>query len=148
MKNKTIATWLALLLGPIGLHRFYLRGWGDGLGWIMPVPTLLGAYGVLRLWHLGVDDMLGWLLAPVLGFVIAACALTAIVYGLMPAERWNARFNATADPQTTSGMTNWLTVVGLVAALLVGTTALMSSIAFGFQHFFEYQVRQANERPS
>ena len=30
-KNKTVATWLALLGGPLGLHRFYLHGLGDNL---------------------------------------------------------------------------------------------------------------------
>ena len=29
MKNKTLATWLAFLGGPLGLHRFYLHGFGD-----------------------------------------------------------------------------------------------------------------------
>ena len=45
MKNKTLATWLALLLGPLGMHRFYLYGWRDTLGWLMIVPTLLGLNG-------------------------------------------------------------------------------------------------------
>ena len=38
MKNKTIAAWTALLGGPLGLHRFYLYGWSDGLGWAIPAP--------------------------------------------------------------------------------------------------------------
>ena len=29
MKNKTLATWLTFFGGPLGLHRFYLRGFGD-----------------------------------------------------------------------------------------------------------------------
>ena len=32
MKNKTLATWLAFVGGPLGLHRFYLKGLGDWLG--------------------------------------------------------------------------------------------------------------------
>jgi len=139
MKNKTIATLLALLGGPLGLHRFYLHGWRDGWGWFLPVPTLVGVVGALRTRLFGVDDQLGWLLAPSLGFVIAACALTAIVYGLSSAERWNRRHNPTAAEDALAGTTNWLTIVTVVLALLLGTTALMSALALSFQHFFEYQ---------
>ena len=42
MKNKTLAAWLAFLGGALGLHRFYLRGLGDTLGWLLPIPTALG----------------------------------------------------------------------------------------------------------
>ena len=79
MKNKTIAAWLTFLGGPLGLHRFYLRGMGDTLGWLLPIPTALGVYGIQRVQQFGVDDMGSWLLIPLLGFTIAACALTAIV---------------------------------------------------------------------
>ena len=37
MKNKTFATWLTFLGGPLGLHRFYLRGLGDLAGWLLPI---------------------------------------------------------------------------------------------------------------
>ncbi|MEO8542199.1 MAG: TM2 domain-containing protein [Burkholderiaceae bacterium] len=139
MKNKTFATVLALLGGPFGLHRFYLHGWRDGWGWFLPVPTLVGVAGVMRTRQFGNDDQLGWLLAPWLGFVIAACALTAIVYGLSSAERWNRHHNPAASPDAVPGTTNWLTIVTVVLALLLGTTALMSALALTFQHFFEYQ---------
>ena len=42
MKNKTVAAWLAFLGGPLGLHCFYLRGFGSTLGWLLPIPTALG----------------------------------------------------------------------------------------------------------
>ena len=48
MKNKTIAAWLAFVGGPLGLHRFYLKGPGDMLGWLLPIPTALGLYGIER----------------------------------------------------------------------------------------------------
>ena len=57
MKNKTLATWLTLLLGPIGLHRFYLFGWRDPPGWLMIIPTLLGLYGFQRVDAYGLDDV-------------------------------------------------------------------------------------------
>lgn len=145
MKNKTVAAWLAFLGGPLGLHRFYLNGTGDVLGWVLPIPTALGLYGVQRMQTYGVDDMLAWALIPLLGFTIAGCALMAIVYGLTSIEKWNARFNRTAAPDSLAGQTTWLTIGAVVLALLVGTTVLMASIAFSIQHYFEYQIEEARK---
>jgi hypothetical protein len=142
MKNKTLATWLALLGGPLGLHRFYLHGWRDTVGWLLPWPSLIGAVGVVRARQLGMDDQLSWLLVPLLGLAISVCALTALVYGLTDRQKWNLRFNPTLDPEHAAGRTHGLTVLALVCAMLIGTTALMSTLAYGFQHFFEYQARQ------
>lgn len=144
MKNKTLASWLAALLGPLGLHRFYLFGLGDSIGWALPIPTAMGLYGIDRVHRYGTDDMISWILLPLLGFTIAGCALNAIVYGLMAPERWNAKFNQEFDPQAESGQTGWLTVGAVVFALLLGATALMASIAFSFQRYFEYQTAQSH----
>lgn len=145
MKNKTVAAWLAFLGGPLGLHRFYLHGLGDLIGWALPIPTALGLYGIQRVQQYGVDDLWSWLLIPLLGFTFAACALTAIVYGLMTADKWNARFNPAAAPEADAGQTNWLTIGAIVFALLIGTTVLMSSIVFSFQRYFEYQIEEARK---
>lgn len=142
MKNKTLATWLALLGGPIGLHRFYLYGWRDRIGWLLPWPSLVGALGVIRARQLGVDDQLSWVLTPLLGTTIAASALVAILYGLTDATKWNLRFNPSLDPLARAGKTNGLTVLALVCAMLIGATALMASLAYSFQHVFEYQALQ------
>ncbi len=145
MKNKTVAAWLALIGGPLGLHRFYLRGMGDLLGWLLPIPTALGLYGIERVQQLGLDDQWSWVLIPLLGFTLAGCALNAIVYGLMTPEKWNARFNPAASLDGAPGRTNWFTIGAAVLALLLGTTALVSSMAFSFQRYFEYQVEQARK---
>ncbi|WBY01157.1 TM2 domain-containing protein [Ramlibacter tataouinensis] len=145
MKNKTLAVWLAFLGGTFGLHRFYLRGFGDWLGWLLPLPTLAGAYGVLRMWSLGQNDALSWALVPVLGLTFAACCLTAIVYGLMTPERWNERFNPRADAQASAGQTRWATIWGIVGSLMIGTGVLMASIAIGFQGYFQYQVEEGRK---
>jgi hypothetical protein len=153
MKNKTVAAWLAFVGGPLGLHRFYLMGSRDWLGWMLPIPTALGLYGVQRIQSLGIDDFWAAVLIPLLGFTIAGCALTAIVYGLMSPEKWNARFNADAATDTRPdalpgelpGNTNWLTIGAVVLSLLIGTTVLMSSIVFSFQRYFEYQIEEAHK---
>ena len=144
-RNKTLAAWLAFVGGPRGLHRFYLDGAGDMLGWLLPIPTALGVYGIERARAFGLDDGPSWVLIPLVGFTIAGCALTAIVYGLMAPEKWNARFNAGAAPDATPGRTGWLTIGAVVAALLIGTTVLMSSIVFSFQRYFEHQVEEGRK---
>lgn len=145
MKNKTLAAWLTFLGGPLGLHRFYLRGFGDMLGWLLPIPTALGIYGIERAQLYGLDDLWSWLLIPLVGFTIAGCALTAIVYGLMTPEKWNGRFNAGAAPDAPPGRTGWLTIGAIVVSLLFGTTVLLSSIVFSFQRYFEYQVEEGRK---
>ena len=142
-KNKTVATWLALLGGPLGLHRFYLKGLGDTLGWLYPLPTALGLWGLERLQSLGQDDKLSWLLIPLLGFTVASTCLTAIVYALTDRVRWNARYSTSAE--SAAGNTNGLTITAIVISLLVGAGSLMASLAFSFQHYFEYQVEEARK---
>ena len=140
-KSKTMATWIALLGGSLGLHRFYLNGARDRLAWLHPVPTLAGLVGVQRMLELGQDDQLAWLLLPLLGLMLAQAALCAIVYGLTPDERWDARHN----PGTPVHATGWGPVLGVIAALMIGATALMSTIAFSGQRYFEWQVDEARK---
>jgi len=145
MKNKTIAAWLTFFGGPLGLHRFYLYGMGDLLGWMLPIPTALGLYGIERVQQMGLDDHWSWVLIPLLGFTIAGCALRAILYGLATPERWNARFNPTAPADAKPGQTHWLTIGAIVASLMIGTAVLMASLAFSFQRYFEYQIEEARK---
>ena len=145
MKNKTIAAWLAFVGGPLGLHRFYLHGVTDLLGWFLPIPTALGIYGIERVQRFGVDDQWSWVLIPLLGFTIAGCALMAIIYGLMTPEKWNARFNAGASPDAEPGRTSWATIGAVVLALFFGSTVLMASIVFSFQRYFEHQVEEGRK---
>lgn len=142
-KNKTLAAWLAFAGGAWGLHRFYLYGASDRIAWLLPIPTLVGLYGIHRARTLGLDDQVSWVLIPLLGFTLAGCAINALIYGLMAPEKWNQRFNPLASPEDAAGQSNWLTVGALATSLLVGTTVLMASLAFSFQHYFEYQVEAA-----
>ncbi|MBS0340193.1 MAG: hypothetical protein JSS56_06670 [Proteobacteria bacterium] len=145
MKNKTLAAWLAFLGGPLGLHRFYLYGLGDTLGWLLPIPTALGLYGMERARQFGLDDGWSWVLIPFLGFTIAGCALTAIVIGLTTPEKWNAKHNPQVEAQAPAGRTGWLTIGAVVVALFFGAIVLMSSIAFSFQRYFEHQVEEGRK---
>jgi hypothetical protein len=138
-KNKTTAAWLAFIFGQLGLHRLYLFGFRDLWAWLHPLVAALGWWGVERVRLYGQDDQLAWLLIPLLGFTLAGTALTAIYYGLMSSEKWNARYNP-GRLDAIAGNTSWLTIGAVVFALLFGTIALMSSIVFSFQRYFEYQI--------
>jgi hypothetical protein len=141
MKSKTLATWIAVIGGSLGLHRFYLHGLRDPWGWLYPAPTLAGLYGVQRMQQLGQDDQVAWMLIPLLGMAIAAGMLLAIVYGLTPDEKWDAHYNG----GRTSRRSGWGAVIGVVVALMVGAGVLMATIAFSGQRFFEHQIEEAHK---
>ena len=67
--------------------------------------------------------------------------ITAIVHGLTPDDAWNARFN----PHGPAHRTGWSTIIGVIAALVVGAGVLMATIAFSAQRYFEYQA-EAEQR--
>lgn len=142
MKNKTLAAWLTFLFGPFGFHRFYLYGWTDTLGWLIPIPTALGIYGFERIQQYGLDDVVSWWLLPVFGFTLAATCLNAIVFGLMKPQQWNQRFNPEADPEHPAGQTQWATIGAIVASLMIGTAAMLSGLAYGFQRYFESTIER------
>ena len=135
-RSKTAATWLALLGGSLGLHRLYLKGWGDLWAWLHVFPTLVGVVGVLRMRAFGQDDRLSWLMIPALGLMLSQGMLHAIIYGLKADEAWDRARN----PGHAGRATGWGAVMGVIVALLVGATLLMGTIAFGGQKFFEWQL--------
>jgi hypothetical protein len=134
LRSKTAATWLALAAGVFGAHRFYLRGARDVWAWLYPWPTLAGIWGIHRVQSLGQDDRLSWLLLPLLGLMVVQACLAAIIYGLTPDAAWAERHRQALVE------TRWGPVLGVIAALMLGATALMATIAFAGQRFFEWQA--------
>jgi hypothetical protein len=142
-RSKAVCTWLAVVGGTFGLHRFYLHGWRDLHGWLYPLPTLLGLAGVQRMRAFGQDDRVAWLLIPVLGLMISLAMLMAIIYGLTPDDKWAARYNPELPPRPTG----WGPVLGVIVALLLGASVLMGTVAFSGQRLFEWQLEPAAQRP-
>ena len=138
-RSKTVATWLGVVAGALGVQRFYLHGAHDTLAWLHPAPTLLGLWGAWRMHTLGQDDQLAWLLVPVLGVMLSISMLATIVTALTPDARWDARYNPAFAPR----QTRWGPVLGAIAALLIGGIVLMGTIAFAGQRFFEWQQQAA-----
>ena len=82
----------------------------------------------------GVDDARGALLVPLLGVMLAATMLQAIVYGLASPARWAARHG---EARATLG---WTTYVAVAVALAVGVSVAVATIAFTAQRYFESRV--------
>jgi len=120
-KNKTFATALAFLFGGLGIHRFYLRGGVDRLGLLhvcsLPIAGIV--YGAGR------APNLFWVLLPLIvswlvGFI------EALVIGLTPDEKWDARHNPASGRSSRS---HWVLAVLLVLTMLVGTTGLVATLS-------------------
>ena len=145
MKNKTLASWLAFLGAPLGLHRFYLVGVRDLLAWLILIPTACGVWGFQRVQEFGIEDYLSWWLFPIFGLTFASCCLNAIVYGLMTPQKWNAQFNPHEASDAKAGDTSWMTIFSIVLSLIIGASVLLSSIVYSFQRYFEVQIDEAHQ---
>lgn len=123
-KNKTAATFLALLLGSIGLHRFYLGGLSDRWGWLHAVSLPMSAWLLLSNPELP-------LLVNTLPLVISllTASIETFVLGLMPDEKWDARYNPASGITSDS---RWPVALMMVVNLFCGATLLLAVLARGF----------------
>lgn len=120
-KNKTLATALAFLLGGLGVHRFYLHGSVDRIG-LLHVCCLPATGMVYGLGH-ALNPF--WVLLPLIVSCIAGF-VEALVIGLTPDERWDARYNAASSRSSRS---NWPLALLLVLTMLVGATVLIATLS-------------------
>jgi hypothetical protein len=120
-KNKTAATFLALIMGLAGVHRVYLRGARDKLALLhlccLAASVLLMALAPqANIFY----RLLPMILSAIAGFV------EALVIGLMPDEKFDARYNAGSGRQSDS---HWPLALILVATTMVGATTLIATIS-------------------
>ena len=151
--SKTLATWIAVIGGSVGLHHFYLHGLRSRLGWLYPIPTLVGVVGAMRMREYGVDDRLSWALIPWLGLTISIGMMCAIVIGLTTDAKWARLYagdpslpfvKATREeddetPPPGIVHTGWTPVLGVILALMIGGGVLMGTIAFAVEKSFDVQ---------
>ena len=120
-KNKTFATFLSLVLGGLGVHRFYLRGSLDRLGLIhvasVPIAGLVYGLAPQADWFF---KILPLLVSCIAGFV------EALVIGVMSDEKFDAAFNARSGRTSES---IWVLALLLVATMMVGATVLIATMA-------------------
>ena len=120
-KNKSFATFLALLLGGLGAHRFYLRGAVDKIGLlhVMSVP-LCGMVTGLAPEADPFYKLLPLLVSYIAGFI------QGLVIGVTPDEKFDAKFNPGSGRKSDS---SWLVALLLVTTMLVGTTTLIGTMS-------------------
>ena len=120
-KNKTVAALLAFLFGGLGLQRLYLRGPRDPWLWAhlagLPAAWLVAtlapqADGFFKLLPIMVSGLVGF--------------LESLVLGLMPDDKWDARFNPASGRQSD---TRWPLAIVLVAAMMLGAGSLIATIS-------------------
>jgi TM2 domain-containing membrane protein YozV len=120
-KNKTIATLLACLFGGLGLQRLYLGGLRDP--WLWAHLACLPAAQLVALAAPQADafyKLLPIILSALIGF------LEALVMGLTPDEKWDARHNAASGRLSD---TQWPLAVVLVASMMIGSGGLIATIS-------------------
>jgi len=127
-KNKTFATFLAAFLGAAGLHRFYLAGFRDFWGWAHLLATFLG----LLLFLAGGNRPAFFSLMPAILSGIVAI-IEALVIGLTPDDKWDARHNAGSGRRSDS---RWPLAVLLVFTVGAGAIAVIGTLARTFDLLF------------
>ncbi|TWI65334.1 TM2 domain-containing protein [Pseudoduganella lurida] len=120
-KYRTLATLLAFVFGGLGLHRFYLKGFHDRWGWLH--AAALPACGIVMSLAPRADWFYWYL--PLTLSVLAGC-LEALVLGLTPDDRWDARYNQGSGRQSAS---RWPLAVVIVATMMVGAGLLIATMA-------------------
>ncbi|MRT30734.1 MULTISPECIES: NINE protein [Herbaspirillum] len=127
-KNKTLTTFLATVFGSIGLHRFYLHGSRDRFGWlhILAIPlslALMAARPEAPKLFTGLPFVLS---------VLIAC-LEALVLGLTPDDKWDARYNAGSGKNSES---HWILALILVLTVGLGAMGVIALLARSFDLLF------------
>jgi hypothetical protein len=120
-KNKTTATLLALVLGWGGIHRAYLRGASDR--WALLHLASVPASALVL--FLAPQANIFYQLLPMILSTISGL-VEGLVIGLMPDEKFDARYNAGSGGRSDS---NWPLALVLVVTMLVGAITLIATIA-------------------
>lgn len=120
------------------MHRFYLYGPRDIFAYLHIAATALGIVGVQSLVSTQRMSVVGWLLSVPGAASLLAAFLAAIVYGLHPDGKWDARFNPNSPRKNRSG---WGVVFVVIVSLFIGAMLLMGALALGFQTYFEATVQ-------
>ena len=124
-RSMWVAGLLGLLVGSIGLHRFYL---GQSYWWL---------YGLIFVPLMAIAlQAEEWFREPTF-FVAAVVTMVAlfetIKTGLTPAEKWDAMFNAGTGQKTQGGA---LAVAIAVLALMAGAILSMAVLAIFLEGLF------------
>jgi hypothetical protein len=116
------------LFGGIGLHRFYLHGRKDGFGWLHLASLPAAIIGITLFSH-SPPLFAGILLV----LSVLSGLLEALVIGLTPDDKWDAKYNQHSSKKTES---HWVLALILVITLALGATAVIALLARSFDLLF------------
>ncbi|RBA25099.1 NINE protein [Herminiimonas fonticola] len=122
-RNKTLTTLLAVFLGGVGAHRFYLYGSRDFWAWNYVMAFILFASAVFLAQSPHTLPISIIALFPV---SIFAGWIEAVVTGLTADAKWDARQNANSPRKSASG---WPLIVLLVLTFALGVTTFIFCVA-------------------
>jgi len=122
-KNKTLTTLLAVFLGGIGAHRFYLYGSKDFWAWnyVMAFILLASAVFLTQTPHSLTIGILA--LSPL---SIFAGWIEAFVTGLTTDAKWDAKHNSNSSRKSGSG---WPLILLLVLTFGLGFTTFILCVS-------------------
>jgi hypothetical protein len=144
-KNKTIACYLALFLGFLGIHLWYL-GKNFYLAIFHIIITLSGGFAWFYFLTTQNTHINVWIWFLLSLFILNWCILwlTCIFYGLMSHDKWlayinieNNKNNAPDDAFVFAyANTNALTLLCIIIALLIGAGSVMAFLSFAIQSYY------------
>lgn len=126
-KNKTFATLLALTLGTIGAHRFYLYGRRDILAWMHALSLILTYLLTVTSITQAFFKATPILISTLAGF------MAALINGLTSDKEWDQTHNSISGTRSNS---RWPLALILVLTMLIGSTALIATISRLFDLLF------------
>lgn len=126
--NKTATTLLASLFGGIGIHRFYMYGRKDVIGWLHLLSLPLSAVAIFLFSN--AQPLFAGIL-----FILSVLSgfLEALVIGLTPDDKWDAGHNPASGKKSDS---HWILAVILVLTLGVGAMSVIALMARSFDLLF------------
>lgn len=124
-RSKVVVAWLACLLGVVGAQWWYMGRRG---AWLVTVFALVMAALTLLfpVW---------WDSPPFLVLIIPITAgfIEALIFALMPDEKFDAKYNLDSGVVTRTG---WNAVMAAIVTTFVGGTVLMFGIALIVVHVY------------
>lgn len=120
-KNKTHAMFLASAFGGLGAHRFYLHGRKDLWAW----AHLLSLPASILISLIAYKQQLFFTIAPLIISILVSI-IEALVIGVTPDEKWDAKFNVNSGKNNFS---DWPLAGLLVLMVGLGATALIAVLA-------------------
>lgn len=141
-KSKLITCSLSTFFPGTGLHWAYLLGFKSKWFYLQLACLVFGYWGWFELAQTEKASLLGWIGVTLGEISILASWLTTIALGLRPDQGFDQQFNPNTQTTNTS---NWLVIICVIIALMLGAFVMMSGLAIIFEQYFMHQIQEARK---